>query len=630
MYNDSGSPTIQNNIFFRNSVCFGGGIFNGSGSPLIQNNTFTGNTANLGGGGLLVGGSPILRNNIIVDNWSGLQVYDSGTPTIDFNDVWNNHGGDYSGIIPGPHDISADPAWVDPANGDFHLSSGSPCINAGDPVNFPATDIDGDPRPLGSASDIGVDEYHGLRLAIGALQEEIPPGKLVTYHMILGNYTTISLTNVLLTDTLPAETAYTSYQAEGLICMHDGSTWGGQLSCSLDSLSLAPGESRTMTVTVLLSQTLPLHQYVTNHVLATANGGGRTFIAGDQARSWVTWCSVQLNGKPMGNDLQAAVDTSTQITDVIQVTDYCHVHDLRLNKTLTLQGGWSHDFNEWDPAVYTTTLDGQSLGRVIWVDGVVTPTIEGFIITGGYTNGSGGGTLISSGSPTIQNNTFTGNTAIWGGGGLYNLSGNPTIQNNTFSVNFGIGLYNGSGNPTIQNNTFSNNSDGGVVNDSGSPLVQNNMFIDNGDVYFGGGLYNGSGNPVIQNNTFSGNSAWGSGGGLYNDTGNPVIRSNIVVSNTAGAGGGIFSSSPITPTLDYNDVWNNTGGDYGNVSPGAHDISVDPLLVDPINGDFHLASNSPCIDAGDPVNYPPTDFEGDIRPQGLAPDIGADEYCSPP
>ena len=61
-------------------------------------------------------------------------------------------------------------------------------------------------------------------------------------------------------------------------------------------------------------------------------------------------------------------------------------------------------------------------------------------------------------------------------------------------------------------------------------------------------------------------------------------------------------------------------------TPGAHDISADPLLVDPAHGDFHLSPGSPCIDAGDPVHYPGTDFEGDPRPQGPAPDIGADEY----
>jgi len=73
-------------------------------------------------------------------------------------------------------------------------------------------------------------------------------------------------------------------------------------------------------------------------------------------------------------------------------------------------------------------------------------------------------------------------------------------------------------------------------------------------------------------------------------------------------------------------VWNNTGGDYYGIAPGPHDISSNPRLVDPASGDFHLRSTSPCINQGDPVNYPPIDFEGQVRPRGAAPDIGADEY----
>jgi hypothetical protein len=88
-----------------------------------------------------------------------------------------------------------------------------------------------------------------------------------------------------------------------------------------------------------------------------------------------------------------------------------------------------------------------------------------------------------------------------------------------------------------------------------------------------------------------------------------------------------FSYDPIT--LDYNDLWNNEYGGYAGVSPGDHDISADPLLVDPANGNFHLDTGSSCIDKGDPSNYPATDFEGDPRPQGSAPDIGADEFWSP-
>jgi hypothetical protein len=47
--------------------------------------------------------------------------------------------------------------WVNPAALDFHLTAGSPAINAGDPADHTATDRDGVPRD--SAPDAGAYEY---------------------------------------------------------------------------------------------------------------------------------------------------------------------------------------------------------------------------------------------------------------------------------------------------------------------------------------------------------------------------------------------------------------------------------------------------------------------------------------
>ena len=59
------------------------------------------------------------------------------------------------------HAVFADPVCANVASGDFHLDSGSPAYNAGDPAFVPAsgeTDIDGDARLQLGRVDIGADE----------------------------------------------------------------------------------------------------------------------------------------------------------------------------------------------------------------------------------------------------------------------------------------------------------------------------------------------------------------------------------------------------------------------------------------------------------------------------------------
>jgi hypothetical protein len=59
---------------------------------------------------------------------------------------------------------------------------------------------------------------------------------------------------------------------------------------------------------------------------------------------------------------------------------------------------------------------------------------------------------------------------------------------------------------------------------------------------------------------------------------------------------------------------------------GINNIEDDCSLVSPVpGGDFHLLPGSMCIDAGNPAELPPFDYEGDPRPAGLGPDIGVDE-----
>jgi hypothetical protein len=74
--------------------------------------------------------------------------------TIDHN-VW------YSGPKIGANDKVAPSGFRNPAALDFHLTAGAAAIDAGDPADFPAQDIDGDARPVGGAPDAGADEVAG-------------------------------------------------------------------------------------------------------------------------------------------------------------------------------------------------------------------------------------------------------------------------------------------------------------------------------------------------------------------------------------------------------------------------------------------------------------------------------------
>ncbi|HEY0301049.1 MAG TPA: right-handed parallel beta-helix repeat-containing protein, partial [Rhizomicrobium sp.] len=63
----------------------------------------------------------------------------------------------------------------------------------------------------------------------------------------------------------------------------------------------------------------------------------------------------------------------------------------------------------------------------------------------------------------------------------------------------------------------------------------------------------------------------------------------------------------------------------------AQSLFADPLLVDAPNGDVHLSSGSPAVNAGDPffVAAPgETDLDGGARINGARVDIGADELAS--
>ena len=95
---------------------------------------------------------------------------------------------------------------------------------------------------------------------------------------------------------------------------------------------------------------------------------------------------------PCYTTVQAAVDAVDDPDDEIHVATgtYTGVNAygglsqmVYISKSLTLRGGYSTTFALQDPALYTTTLNAQDNGRVLYITGsAITPTVEGLILTG--------------------------------------------------------------------------------------------------------------------------------------------------------------------------------------------------------------------------------------------------------
>jgi uncharacterized repeat protein (TIGR01451 family) len=297
------TATLRNTIVADNQAeGAGSGLYIEGASSRLWHTTLARNTGGDGSGLHITSahGTVALTNTILVSQTVGITVAAGSTALLEAT-LWHGNGADTGGagtLITGTVNLRGDPAFANPAAGDYHLGPGSAAINTGIDAGV-YTDIDGDLRPLGLGFDLGADEYAGpgLVLCKSAYPNPVETGGVLTYTLRLTNTGALSLTATL-TDILPAHVA-----PGGTL------TWTPPL--------LAPGDTwaETLVVTVELGYTGPL----TNAVRAATEEGvtgvsTATVAVVDQAIAGLTATNDSPTLLGSSTTLTATVTAGTHVT----------------------------------------------------------------------------------------------------------------------------------------------------------------------------------------------------------------------------------------------------------------------------------------------------------------------------
>lgn len=235
-------------------------------------------------------------------------------------------------------------------------------------------------------------------------------------------------------------------------------------------------------------------------------------------------------------------------------------------ESLSISGGFSE--TDWTQDIKTneTIIDGGDVRTCIELDNS-SSVIEGLIVQNGRAEEQGGGGIhINEGAPIIRNCTIRNNSATgvdsWGSGGILAGSADVRIQDCLI----------------VDNET--GDGAGGIRIADSSFLIKNTVVADN---HGASAIHIGDSGGDIVHATIADNSEGGTG----------FYQSQVTVSNSIIWGNNRYGNWEHESSVVY---------EYSLVEGGAEgpgNINEDPRFCDPDTHIFTLASNSPCLGAGE-------------------------------
>jgi hypothetical protein len=183
---------------------------------------------------------------------------------------------------------------------------------------------------------------------------------------------------------------------------------------------------------------------------------------------------------------------------------------------------------------------------------------------------------------------------------------------------------------------------GGIYATNNGPIYISNCIIEKngGSDTEAGGIYIQTGtNSMIYNTAVARNV--GEVGGIYDVNGVRIWNCTIVSNTTLDTTFGAVTGGSGAPNIRNSIIWSNGFGaidlyfanaDYSTfgsnefVTSGAHNLSIDPVLVNILFGNYRLQGGSPMIGMGKSLPIEQRDLYGNPRPVTGRFDIGANEY----
>lgn len=572
-------PVVTNCTFIDNSAdSSGSALYLRLTSGLVQHCVFYRNAASDAVGGTILADTTTARiyNSIIAETSDGYGIHLNNASGLSIAgcDFYNNANGVFSGSplagfgVPTRLNLNfdscdvrfntfADPLFVQPETGDFHIPANSPCIAGGVLEIDSDSDLTGAPRPMPANTfpDQGVYESAdgSPQLLCGTIHGSVGPGE----------FAVICDLNV-------------AHGAELVIEAGTSILFADDYRLNVAGLLTVRGAADAP---VLFSKYFAHNDY---------RWGGIEFISAND-RSEMNYTTLE----------------------------YAHVNATATR----IHGGGIYLEHSGPGFVNCNVRNCEALlaaseGGGIYVDSDSDPLFEDCTISECSAGLKGGGLCLASGSAAeVVGSTIQNNESGLLGGGVYIHQSESRLNECTISENLcagkGGGLYCWWSPAEIKNCYIVNNTcddqGGGVYVNGSSPMLLNCTISNNLAANGGGGILFQQSTAHLKNSIVS----WCAGSGVQfnlNNTG-ALIEFTDVYGNEPEDYIGLETAPAGLSVIDTANFNNDASDIYFN-------IAVDPMFADTAAMHYNLTANSHCINAGDPLG----DLDADTTIADLGPD----------